>query len=230
MAVEGLSIVIPVYNEEANIKNVVSNSIFYIRNYLKNFEIIAVNDGSQDTTSARLAEMQILYPELKIFSNKKNKGYGFAVRKGIEYSRKEWVLVMDGDGQIRIEDFQLFWENRKYYDFILGYRKRRNDNLYRVILAKFGNCISNLVLGKQIKDINCGFKLLKKKDLEKITLKSEGNIISFEILYNLFKNNKDRFLQLPVRHYKRKQGKQTGGRFDVIIKILLEGLKVIFWK
>lgn len=223
-----LSVILPVFNEEVNIERVVYSDISYLRKHIDDFEIIAVDDGSTDLTVKILCELKQKYPELIVITHKVNRGYGFALRTGISSSNKEWVFLIDADGQFVMDDFSLFWRRRQDYDFILGYREYRSDNLYRVILGKAGNVLSNYFLKKRIKDINCGFKLFRSKDLKSLYLSASGGIINFEILYRLLRKKKPKFLQLPVKHYRRARGKQTGGRLDVILKILLEGSKVIF--
>lgn len=226
---ESLCVILPAFNEEENIKNVVSDVISHIRNYGKNFEVIVVNDGSTDRTLKMLGEIKTLYPELKIVSYGKNKGYGWAIRKGIEFSQKEWIFIMDLDGQFRIDDFEIFWNNRKSYDFILGYRAIRRDNTYRLWLSKLGNYIANLFLEKKVKDINCGFKLFKLSDLRNISLISTNGCIYFEILFYLLKS-KNKFLQLPIQHHRRKAGKQSGGNLRIVLRNLLEGRRIVCCK
>ena len=226
---QSLSIVLPLYNEEKNIKNLVNEIIVNIKDYTDNFEIILVNDGSIDKTLDIIKDIASQYPELSIINHLKNKGYGAAVRTGINNAKKEWLLIMDADGQFKINDLRASWVKKSSYDFILGYRKKRDDNPYRSLLGKTGNLIANLFLKTTIfvKDINCGFKLFRTKQLKSILLESKGGIISFEILYKLLKNNKSLFIQLPIQHYKRIHGKSTGGKFKTIIKIILEGIKII---
>lgn len=224
-----LSIILPVYNEEASIKNVISNVIFYIRKYIDNFEVVVVNDGCTDKTLRILSEIKTLYPELRIASHERNKGYGSAVRTGIGLSQNERVFIMDSDGQFRIDDFEIFWKSRESYDFILGYRSARKDNVYRRWLAKSGNYLANLFLKKRIRDVNCGFKMFRLRELRNIPLISTGGCIYFEILYYLL-NFRNRFLQLPVTHYRRKRGKQTGGNLKIILRNIWEGRKIVCHK
>jgi glycosyltransferase involved in cell wall biosynthesis len=227
MIQEGLSVVFPVYNESAVIKATISKTILNLRKYIKYFEIIAVNDGSTDNTQSLLDEIQLAYPELILVAEEENKGYGAAIRKGIDLAGNDWVAIMDSDGQYHVEDFKDFWEKRHFFDFILGYRKIRKDNLYRKYLAKAGNVIGRFFLKVNIKDVNCGFKLFRKCDFEKISLISTGGCIYFEILLRLFKNGRNNFLQLPVEHYSNKCSVQTGGKFFVILKIIIDGARVI---
>jgi len=226
---EGLTTILPTYNEEANIRYVVSDVIFYMRKYINNFEVIIINDGSSDATLRILNEIKILYPEIEIVSHERNKGYGYAIKTGIRLAQKEWIFIMDSDNQYRVNGFDAFWNNRQYYDFILGYRLVRRDNIYRQWLGKIGTYIANLFLNEPTKDLNCGFKLFRRRDLKNITLISTGGCIHFEILFYLMKY-KNKFFQLPVKHYRRNGGKATGGSLKVIFKNIWEGIKIVFHK
>lgn len=226
---QSLSIILPVYNEEKGIKNLVTEIIANIKSYIDEFEIILVNDGSKDNTAEVIKNLALKYSHLRIINNDKNKGYGAAIRVGIYNAKKDWSLIIDADGQYEINDLRSFWDKKSYYDFIIGYRKKRSDNFYRKLLAKIGNLTANLFLKTNvfIKDIDCGFKLFKTRELKTIPIKSNGIIISFEILCKLLQRNKLLFVQLPIIHYSRTDGKSTGGKFNTIIKIVLEFFKII---
>ena len=224
---EGLDIILPVYNEGLIIKDTVQSIIANIRKYIKSYSVITVNDGSIDNTSKAINELKQSLPEIKIVSHRNNRGYGSAIRTGIKAADKNWVLIIDSDGQFNIDDFKIFWEHKQFYDFLIGYRLTRKDNIYRRFLGKSGSTIANLFLKERVRDVNCGFKLFKRKDLTGISLFSTGGAISFEILYKLFKKSKYKYTQLPVRHYGRKSGRQTGGKLKTIIKIILETMQII---
>lgn len=222
-----LSIILPVFNEQDTIKSLIQDISFQVSKYIPDFEIIVVEDGSTDQTSYILRELQGSIPSLKILTHDKNKGYGQAIKTGIGGANKEWLLIMDSDGQFHISALESFWSQREKFDFILGYREKRTDNLYRSLLGKTGNFFSNTLLKKKITDINCGFKLFKSQDLKSLNLISTGGIINFEILHRLFKNKVYKFKQSPVKHFPRKYGKQTGGNWRTIMKIITEGYLVI---
>ena len=223
---KGLTVILPAFNEEANIKDVIFDIVQNIRKYIEDFEIIVIDDGSTDATLNIITKMQQLYPQLKVKSHEENKGYGCALKTGIELAKKEYIFFIDADSQFDISDFRLCWENRQKYDFILGYRKNRKDNVHRIILGRAGNFLSNLLLRKMIKDINCGFKLFRASSLKRLSLISTGGLIYFEILYNLL-TEKRNFLQLAVNHHERKKGTPSGGKLKVITKIIGEGIKLI---
>lgn len=222
-----LSIALPTYNEEANIRDIISSIEDNLKNYIDNFEIIVINDGSTDNTLSILNEIKFLYPELNIISHDYNMGYGSALRTCIKYTKGEWIFFMDADKQFAIEDFNAFWTRRSEYDFILGYRKNRQDGCYRLMLGRFGNLISNLLLRRRIKDINCGFKLVRKALLQNVPFLSTGGLIYFEMLFHLFKKRR-KFTQLPVQHFKRKEGSSTGGNFRTTMRIITESIRFFY--
>lgn len=226
---DGLSIVLPVYNEESNIREVVEGVFSVIGKITDNFEIIAIDDGSNDNSLVILRKIALSYPLLRIIQNSKNIGYGAAIRRGITAAQMDWFLFMDADGQFRIDSLKEFWKIRKSYDFIIGYRAHRSDGIYRRILGQVGNIFANFFMGSNIfiKDITCGFKLFKTEDLKNIPLISTGGVINFEVLSKLFKLHKVKFIQLPVKHYSRLKGVASGGNIRVILVRVLEFIRII---
>ena len=223
-----LSIVLPVFNEADVIKKVVGEILNYALRLVENVEIITVDDGSQDDSLSILNQMSSSLPELKVISHKENIGYGGALRAGIKASSKKWVLLMDSDGQFHINSLEKLWLQRQNYDLLLGFRQKREDAFYRRMMGKLGNSACNLILGRRVCDINCGFKLFKRDLIYPLSLTSSGGIINFEILFKLFKSNPSvKMQQSPVIHYPRKSGKSTGGNPKVIFKIIAEGIKII---
>jgi glycosyltransferase involved in cell wall biosynthesis len=81
---ESLSVILPAYNEAENLKELIPEVISFLRSYISKFEVIVVNDGSEDGTDEILSRFCESYPELKVISYKENKGYGHAIRKGIK--------------------------------------------------------------------------------------------------------------------------------------------------
>jgi glycosyltransferase involved in cell wall biosynthesis len=222
-----LSIVLPVFNESKIIEKTIRHIDAYVRSRGIEAEIIAIDDGSQDGTAAILEEMREIIPPLKIITHRQNEGYGSALRSGIKAAGKAWVLLMDSDGQFKIDSLDFIWPPHKA-NLYLGFRHHRQDSPARLIVGKIGNRISNIFLGSRIKDINCGFKLFRKDLLEPLTLSSQGGVINFEILYKLFRKHSGVILQqFKVDHYPRNAGCSTGGNPRVIFKIILEGVRII---
>lgn len=225
---DSLSIILPVLNEEKKLKDVVTEIISTVRLYITDFEIIIIDDGSYDKSFDIGKTLSIQYPEVHVLRNFKNEGYGSVIRKGIWNAKKYWFLIMDADGQLKIEALEGFWKYKESYDFIIGYRKKRADNIYRRGLGRLGCWVANFFFNTEffVKDVNCAFKLFKTSELKAISFHSTGGAINFEVLYNLFKK-KRKFAQLPLNHFKRDGGKATGGNPNVLAKIVTEGIKIL---
>ncbi|MBZ0165986.1 MAG: glycosyltransferase family 2 protein, partial [Candidatus Omnitrophica bacterium] len=103
-----LSIILPVFNEETNIEQTVVDAMDWLRQEagVEAYEIIAVNDGSTDGTAGILKRLKTAGAHLVIVDYPVNKGYGGALMSGIEIARYDWVLLMDSDGQFKLESLR----------------------------------------------------------------------------------------------------------------------------
>ncbi|MDD5080067.1 MAG: glycosyltransferase family 2 protein [Candidatus Omnitrophica bacterium] len=228
MKENSLSVVLPIYNEAAGIERLIRDMLPFLGGLTDDLEVLAINDGSTDKSAEIISGLAEKEPRIKIINNSRNNGYGWALRRGIRTATKKWLLIFDSDGQFDIGDLKGMWDKRYDRDFLLGWRRRRNDNGYRRLLGAAGNRLANLFLRSIfIKDINCGFKLFKTGLLKNLPLLSSGGVINFEILYRL-KNSGYSFIQLPVTHYPRSSGRATGGNLATVIKILAEANRIIF--
>jgi glycosyltransferase involved in cell wall biosynthesis len=226
-----LSVVLPVFNEQRAIAKVVKEIHDYLENFVNEFEIIAVNDGSTDQTLAILNDLGSSLIRLKVISHEENRGYGQSLISGIQIAQKSWVLLIDSDGQFHINAVSQRWSVRHQYDILLAYRQKRAEGGYRLTMGKMGNFLADILLDYSIKDINCGFKIFRRELIQSVPLSTSGGIINFEILYRLFKRNQLlRIEQFPVYHYPREGGRSTGGDFRVISKIIKEGIQVLVEK
>jgi glycosyltransferase involved in cell wall biosynthesis len=228
MKENSLSVVLPIYNEAAGIERSVKKMLPFLEGLTDDFEVIAVNDGSTDQSEEIISRLAKDNPRIRIIRAGRNNGYGWAMRQGINAAEKKWLFIIDADGQFDIADLKGMWEKKQGLDFILGWRRQRNDNGYRLLLGAAGNRLANLFLpAVYIKDINCGFKLFKTDLLKNLPLLSSGGVINFEILYRL-KDKNPSFIQMPVSHFQRKSGKATGGDPGTVIKIIKEARRIIF--
>ena len=218
----GLSIVIPVFNEELFLKTGLEPLIAGAEAVVADLELLVVDDGSGGRCKALLEELRRNQPLLRVVAHQDNRGYGAALRTGIANTRKDWLLFIDGDGQMDIRDLKKFWDSRDSLDFILGYRARRRDAFLRRLAGAAGNTLANLFLpGERIRDINCGFKLFRTEAVRPLRLRSCGGAIYFEMLSQLLPS-RPRFLQLPVSHSPRAGGRATGGSLKTLSGIAVD--------
>ncbi len=216
-----LSIVLPAYNEEHNIEPLILEIDSFVKTITPDYEMIVVDDGSRDHTCARLQQLQTLCPRLQVITHKQNLGYGQALRSGISQAQKDLILLMDADRQFKIEALPRFLEQIPYCAAVIGFRMARRDNCYRRVLGRLGNAFLNLALKENFRDVNCGFKLIRARELKAIRLYSNGGLISCELIRKLLARDK-KVCQLPVPHYPREKGKATGGRLRTAARFLVE--------
>lgn len=162
---KSISIIIPAYNEEGSILQVLN----YLKEYLKNqsflYEIIIVNDGSKDKTGDLVREVE----GIKLISHPYNKGYGAALKTGIRNSKFNWLLFFDSDGQHDPKYIPQFLEYMNQYDLITGARiTGYKGSLFRQLGKKILLVVARYLVNKKIPDLNCGFRLAKKEYINKI--------------------------------------------------------------
>jgi glycosyltransferase involved in cell wall biosynthesis len=217
--VQELSVVLPAFNEEANVEKVVRHCVAYLGQAVPDYELLVVNDGSRDRTGDILNQLTAELPRLRPLHHPQNRGYGAALRTGFDAATKRFVFYMDGDGQFDIRDLDLVLPVASDDDHIVtGYRIERRDPFIRRLNAKlFGGWLVRLMLGVRVRDLNCAFKLIPKKVLDHITLESPGALINAE-LYGRAVRQGFGIKEVGVHHYPREAGVQTGAHLSVILR------------
>lgn len=214
-----LSVFFPLYNEEENIERLVEESLKVFPKVADKFEIILVNDGSRDNTRKIGKVLDQKYPEVRLVSQR-NKGYGGAVKRGFKEAKYEWVFFSDGDLQFDLSEITKFTKYTKNNDLVIGYRKVRAEGFKRKLLADTLKIWNRIFLGfpREIKDIDCAFKLIKKEVINSFTpLVSDGAMVTTEFLLKAHKKGY-KIKQVGVNHYKRQFGSSTGSNLKVILK------------
>lgn len=215
----------PCYNEEKNLKELVKQAYEILPKLSKRFEVIIVDDGSDDRTKQIVRSLQKKYSTLRLVSHDHNRGYGAVLRTGIKESSNtsEWIFWMDGDLQFDIGALENFLKCTRKFDAVLGYRAHRADTFMRRINGELYTRLINFLFGMEIRDIDCAFKLIRSKHLAQVQIETSSAFTSSEILIKL-KERGATFAQLPVTHFPRQHGTPTGGSLAVIIKGLKETL------
>ncbi len=230
MKIEELSVFFPFWNEEKNIENVVLSAIPILEKSAKKWEILMVDDGSQDKTKEIAEKLTKTHKNLKVISHVPNRGYGSALKEGFQNSQYDVVVFADGDGQFDFSELHKFIEKINSCDIVVGFRKKRRDQkiFKRLLLMNMLKIWDLVLFGFYFKDIDCGFKMFKKSAVESIgPLRSEGAMITTEILAKATKR-KLKIKQVGVEHYPRQFGEQTGANIPVIIRAILESF-ILWW-
>lgn len=217
--VDSLSLILPVFNEENSIEIVLKEALSFLRKSFKKYEIIIVNDGSSDHSADMIKDIAKDNPHIVVLTHKKNIGYGHAVRTGIRGASLDYIFIMDADGQFKIKDFSLIESFILENDMVIGYRKRRNDPPFRVLLGKIFTWIINHYYRLNYKDINCAFKLMKRISLQVLDLRINGPLINAEILIKA-KRDGLKIKETPIPHYPRLHDQATGAKISTISKAI----------
>lgn len=206
-----LSILVPVHNEADSVRPFLDELYSKSLSKLSNFEVLMLEDGSKDTTPEVLRECERIYPNLIAMTEREKVGYRVSVTRGIQKATKEWVLLMDGDGQIEPADVQLLLDSSTDYDIVAAEKFPRCDPAYRIMVSRVFDVITDLLLGLSIRDINFGFKLMRTSVAKQLAPQCGklGEIYTAELTIR-FVYGGYRLHQLRVRHRKRSMGTSVG--------------------
>ena len=226
------TILIPVFNEENTIKEIL-DKISKIKIENVNFEIIVIDDGSNDKTKNILENNHNLYN--KLISYEANQGKGYALKKGLEVATGKYVIIQDADLEYEPSDINKFITLIKKFDsdLIIGSRFNYSDySRSHNILNKFGNIIITLIFNilnnTTFTDIYSCYICFKKELLDTNSLKTVGFDQQAEILSQVVKRG-DKFFEVPINYNGRtsKEGKKIKFYhiFNVIFRIIIGRIK-----
>jgi dolichyl-phosphate beta-glucosyltransferase len=169
------SIVLPAFNEGERIEESLEKILRFAARHHRSFEIIVVNDGSTDATSAIVRKYAAQHPTVKLLENPGNRGKGFSVRNGMLHARADVLLFSDADLSSPIEEAEkLFGAIAAGADVAIGSRWLRTElqvkpqPLYRRVLGRLFNLALRMILGLNYKDTQCGFKAFRRSAAEQI--------------------------------------------------------------
>ncbi|TAL20246.1 glycosyltransferase [Patescibacteria group bacterium] len=220
-----LSIIIPVYNEEENLRELGRELLAALPALKPGTEVIFVNDGSSDGSLAGLRNLVAGNYNFKIVSFARNFGQSAALAAGIDYSSGEIIVAMDADLQNDPADIPaLLAKLGEGYDVVSGWRRERRDNtLSRKIPSRIANLLISLITGIHLHDYGCTLKAYRAKIIKNVRLYGEMHrfIPAYASWYGA------RVAEIPVRHRPRKFGKTKYG-ISRTLRVLLDLLVIKF--
>jgi len=203
---ESISVFFPAFNDEATIAVLVRNALDVLPQLTDDFEVIVVNDGSTDSTSAILDELANTLPNFKVVHHSANQGYGAALRTGFDTATKNLVFYTDGDGQYDVREIlSLHPLLTEKIDVVNGYKKNRADKLHRIIIGKLYSQAARLLFNLPIRDVDCDFRLIRRKKIKSAGLEFSSGAICVELVRKLAAGD-CAFAEVPVNHYPRQHG------------------------
>lgn len=222
-----LYIVIPAYNEEANVGAVIKDWYPIVEKIGNGSRLVIIDDGSKDSTyqiMKKYAEtMEAFEP-----STKPNGGHGATILYGYNYAINagaDYIFQTDSDGQTLPEEFWPFWEQRKSYDMVIGHRKGRQDGFSRVFVTKTLKFVLWLCFHVGVTDANTPFRLMKAETLKKnIKLIPENFNLSNVIISVIYAKKKLDVKYMPVT-FRPRQGGVNSINMKKIFRIGKQALK-----
>lgn len=168
---EKLSIIIPIHNEAGNIIPLEKELRNEISKYFVNFEIIYINDGSDDNSLEELNSLE----NVVILNLNRKYGQAIAFDVGFRYATGDLILTLDGDGQNDPRDIKLFIEKleKDNLDVVSGWRKDRKSKTSIRLLSKFGSFLRQKIINDVVHDPGCSFRIYKRRAVENLSLSGE---------------------------------------------------------
>jgi glycosyltransferase involved in cell wall biosynthesis len=224
--VTSLSVFFPCYNEKESIQAMTEKALSAAKGICGDFEIILVDDGSTDGTTELIDDLASDHPNVRAVHHSQNQGYGAALQSGFRATTKDYVFYTDGgDGQFDLGELPTLLPLIRNYDIVSGYRLNRQDNLLRKLNAFCWNRLVCFLFDLKLKDIDCAFKLYKRKIFDTIEMHSTGALIDTEILARAIRKGYT-IKQIGVHHYPRTTGESSGANFKVILRAFRELFKL----
>jgi glycosyltransferase involved in cell wall biosynthesis len=224
-----LSLIIPVHNEAANLEPVLRGCLLTLFDIAPDWEIVLVDDGSTDgSVDVARRVMGAQASRLRVIRHGGKLGYGVTVADGLRAARADYVAFIDGDGQFDPADLRLLAARMPAADLAAGWRRRRADPGYRLVIAGVFNILVRLLYRIGFHDIDCGLNLMRREVLEAAApLLARSALLNTELYFKTHRRG-FRIEQLPVSHYPRVAGVRSGARLIPILRAIrdLVGLRL----
>lgn len=203
---ESITVFFPAYNDAGTIASLVKNALDTLTGLTSDFEVLVVDDGSTDATPIILDELAATLPHFRVIHHQRNQGYGAALRTGFSNASKNLIFYTDGDGQYDVRELRTLCSLlTDGVDVVNGYKIKRADDFYRLIIGKLYNRIARFLFRLPISDVDCDFRLIRRQAMQTLDLTSTSGVICVELVRRLHGAGCI-FVETPVHHYPRQYG------------------------
>ena len=220
-----ISVVIPVYNEEKSIEALYQESLPVLKSLKKAYEIIFIDDGSDDQTSVKIRKIKKRDKNIKLIQLQGNFGKASALQAGFDQAKGKYLITLDGDLQDDPKEIPKFLKKiRNDYDLVCGWKYKRQDSPEKIIFSKVANFFTRKATGVKVHDMNCGFKAYKKAVIENLSLYGEMHrYVPALVAQKGFKVGEIKIAHRPRKYGKSKYGlrRLLRGFFDFITVVFL---------
>jgi glycosyltransferase involved in cell wall biosynthesis len=223
MKLSSLTIFFPCYNDGGTIATMIIRGLQVAPTVADDFEILVINDGSQDDSALILEEMARLYPgQIRLIHESRPSGYGGVLRKGFSSARKEWIFYTDGDAQYDPRELNVLTEHLyPGVDMVNGYKIKRHDPIHRVWIGMAYQYFVKFAFGLVIRDVDCDYRLLKRSIFDVVMLESRSGTITFEMVKKI-QDAGFKIAEAPVHHYYRQYGVSQFFNIPRVVRTLVD--------
>ncbi len=195
---KSITVTVPAYNEEENIERVVRKYDKIVKQIFNDYEIIIFNDGSTDKTGKIADALAKENPRIRVVHNKKNKGLGYNFRIGLKLSKKNYYIMISGEGETFSSSIKRILSSAGKADIIIPYVGNQHiRERYRIIISEGFTAMLNLLFGLHLKYYN-SYALHKTKLLRQVNLSTNSFAYQAEAIIQLIKYKKARtYIQVP---------------------------------
>lgn len=202
---KSLSFFVPVYNEKESLSKFIENVTSHLDEIIEDYEVIIVNDGSNDGTGELADELASKDPKVRVVHHEKNMNYGKALATGFKSATKGLIFYTDVDMPGDMDRLKEAIELIKDADLVIGYRVGKREKFRRMLYSYVYNRIIRMLFRVKVKDINFSFKLIRKAAMDRIELKSWTVFVDGELLIKATRNG-CRIIEIPVTFKPREIG------------------------
>lgn len=211
----------PAYNDAGTIPTMILRALQTLPAVADDYEVVVINDGSNDDTGPVLDELARHYPQVRIIHRAQPSGYGGVLRGLFAAAQKDWIFYTDGDAQYDARELALLAQAvTDEVDMVQGYKLKRHDPFHRVVIGLAYQYAVKLLFGLTIRDVDCDFRLMRRAIFDHITLESITGTITFEMVKKI-QDAGYRIVEVPVHHWYRQYGQSQFFNFPRVARTLV---------
>ena len=179
-----LSCFFPAFNEEANLPRLLDEVVETLPRFAEQWEAVVVDDGSTDRSAEIIDEYSVRHPQIRLVRHEANRGYGEALRTGLQSCTGDAIFFTDADLQFRLADLERVIPALAEADLVIGYRIKRRDPWHRLVVAAVYHFVLRVVFRLGVHDVDCAFKLFRRPVVDALVgdLRSRSAFISPELV------------------------------------------------
>ena len=179
--IKSISLMFPLYKDKSTVELMITKSSAVLKKLNSKYEIIIVDDGCPQNSGKLAEKIAKKFANIKTFFHKKNLGYGAALKTGLKKCKNDWIFMIDGDAEYDVDDLFRLLRVSKNYDLVITYRYKKKYTTYRIIISWVYNAVLRLIFNIKFKDISTGSRLVSRKLIRHIKLKSNSPFVGAEL-------------------------------------------------